>query len=497
MFGAGISLLDRSLEKMDAKNLLIIMSDQHNTKMLGCYGDPVVRTPNLDTLAKRGTLFTDAYTCSPVCIPARASFATGKYINQIGFWDNADPYDGSIPSWHHHLRDRDHYVVSIGKLHFRFAKDDNGFSEEIIPMHVIDGKGDAMGLVRDDLPVRGAAWKMAGMAGAGESSYTHYDREIAARSQVWLREEAPNHRDKPWVLFVSFVTPHYPLTAPPEYFYSYLDDPNLPWPKAYAEEERPDHPFVVDYATSFNFDTYFDDEQKVRRAVAGYYGLCSFMDEQVGKVLGALEDSGLADETRVAYTSDHGDNLGARGLWGKSTLYEETVNIPLILAGPDIPEEKVIGTPVSHVDFHPFILEAVGEPGDPDTPGISLFDLAAGTEPERTVLCEYHGMGSTAGAFMIRNGKYKYVHYVAYRPQLFDLDSDPEELRDLAEDPAFNDVLDDCEAKLRQICDPKDVDRRAKARQANLLEAAGGREAVIARGDLGFTPAPGTNPEFA
>ena len=106
-------------------------------------------------------------------------------------------------------------------------------------------------------------------------------------------------------------------------------------------------------------------------------------------------------------------------------------------------------------------------------------------------------MGSTAGAFMIRNGKYKYVHYVAYRPQLFDLDSDPEELRDLAEDPAFNDVLDDCEAKLRQICDPKDVDRRAKARQADLLEAAGGREAVIARGDLGFTPAPGTNPEFA
>jgi choline-sulfatase len=230
MFGAGISLLDRSLEKLDAKNLLIIMSDQHSNKMLGCYGHPMVRTPNLDALAGRGTLFTDAYTCCPVCIPARAAFATGKYIHQIAFWDNADPYDGSVASWHHYLRDQGHRVVSIGKLHFRSAEDDNGFSEEIIPMHVIDKKGDLMGLVREDLPVRGAAWKMAGMAGAGESSYTHYDREIAARAQVWLHEEAPKYRDKPWVLFVSFVTPHYPLTAPPEYYYAYLNDPDLPWP---------------------------------------------------------------------------------------------------------------------------------------------------------------------------------------------------------------------------------------------------------------------------
>jgi choline-sulfatase len=500
MFGAGISLLDRSLEKMDAKNLLIIMSDQHSNKMLGCYGHPMVRTPNLDALAGRGTLFTDAYTCCPVCIPARAAFATGKYIHQIAFWDNADPYDGSVASWHHYLRDQGHRVVSIGKLHFRSAEDDNGFSEEIIPMHVIDKKGDLMGLVREDLPVRGAAWKMAGMAGAGESSYTHYDREIAARAQVWLHEEAPKYRDKPWVLFVSFVTPHYPLTAPPEYYYAYLNDPDLPWPKAYGEDERPDHPFVAEYRASFNFDTYFDDERKVRQAIAGYFGLCTFMDEQVGKVLDALADSGLAADTRVAYTSDHGDNLGARGLWGKSTLYEETANIPLILAGPVIPEDRVIRTPVSHVDFLPFILEALGEATDEfrdaGCPGHSLFELAAGGEPERTVLCEYHAMGSTTGAFMIRWGRYKYVHYVAFRPQLFDLESDPEELHDLAQDPAFAGVIADCEAKVRDICDPEEVDRRAKARQADQLEAAGGREAVIARGDLGFTPAPGSNPEF-
>ena len=177
------------------------------------------KTPNLDRLAARGTRFTACWTPSPVCIPARASFATGKYIHQIGFWDNADPYDGSIPSWHHRLRAAGHRVVSIGKLHFRSDEDDTGFSEAIIPMHVVEGKGDLLGLIRDDLPVRGAAYKMARMAGPGESAYTQYDREIAARAQIWLHEEARKCREKPWVLFVSFVAPHYPLTAPPEHFY--------------------------------------------------------------------------------------------------------------------------------------------------------------------------------------------------------------------------------------------------------------------------------------
>src|SRR5437660_1599401 len=132
---------------MQPQNLLIIMSDQHSRNTMGCYGHPLVRTPNLDRLAARGTRFTACWTPSPVCIPARA--------------------------------------------------------------------------------------------------------------QVWLREEAPKYRDKPWVLFVSFVAPHYPLTAPPEHFYPYYNDPNLPMPRFYAAGERPDHPFVRDYARAFNFDDYF------------------------------------------------------------------------------------------------------------------------------------------------------------------------------------------------------------------------------------------------
>lgn len=485
---------------MEPKNLLIIMSDQHSRGLMGCYGHPLVLTPNIDRLAARGTRFTSCWTPSPVCIPARASFATGQYIHQIGFWDNADPYDGSIPSWHHHLRGAGHRVVSIGKLHFRSDEEDCGFSESIVPMHVIEGKGDLMGLIRDDLPVRGAAYKMARTAGPGESPYTQYDREIASRAQIWLHEEAPKYRDKPWVLFVSFVSPHYPLTAPPDHFYRYYDCPDLPKPRFYAPQERPDHPFIRDYAKAFNFDDYFKTNDDRRRAVAGYFGLCSFVDEQAGKVIDALADIGLTSETRIVYTSDHGDALGKRGLWGKSTLYEETCGVPLIVAGADFPEGKVVDTPCSLVDMYPFIIDSVGESGrqmvTPEHPGVSLMRLANGETPDRTVLSEYHGMGSTTGAFAIRHGQYKYIHYAKYRPQLFDLVNDPDEARDLSTDPQFVDVLKICERKLRALLSPEDVDARAKTRQAEQLELYGGRDAVIARGDLGFSPPPGINAEF-
>ena len=109
---------------MEPKNLLIIMSDEHNPKIMGCAGHPVIRTPNIDALARSGTRFASAYTTCPICVPARAAFAVGKYVHQIGYWDNADGYEGAIPSWHHRLRARGHEVVSIGKLHFRSAEDE-------------------------------------------------------------------------------------------------------------------------------------------------------------------------------------------------------------------------------------------------------------------------------------------------------------------------------------------------------------------------------------
>ena len=486
---------------MTPANLLIIMSDQHNRRMLGSYGNRIVATPNLDRLAMRGALFESAYTPSPVCVPARAAFATGKYVHQIGTWDNAMAYDGSIPSWHHLLRKSGRHVVSIGKLHFRSKDDDNGFSEEQIGMHIIDGEGDLLGLVRDeDMPKRGGSYKMARMAGPGESMYTTYDREIAARAQVWLRQEAGKHTQRPWIMFLSFVCPHFPLTAPPEHFYRYYDQ-ELPLPKLYERRHEPLHPYLEDYRKSFAYDEFFETPDMVKRAQAGYLGLCSFLDENIGKVLAALEAAGLADNTRVVYTSDHGDNLGARGLWGKSTMYEESVAVPLIVAGPELPTGVRAATTVSLLDLYPFIMASVGavspETVTPSHPGRCITNVLVAPQRDRVVFSEYHGMGSKTAAYMVRKERHKLVHYVDYEPQLFDLESDPEELADLARKPGAKLTLEDLTAELHRICDPDEVNRRARRDQQQLLARVGGKEFVIKRGDLGFSPPPGMPAQFS
>lgn len=477
--------------RFDTKlNVLVLMSDEHNPKFLGCGGHPFIETPNLDRLAKRGTRFTQAYTCSPICVPARASFATGRYVHQIGFWDNADGYDGSVPSWHHALRDAGHEVASIGKLHFRGQPgDDHGFCEEIIPMH-INGAGDLRGLIRErNMPVRNFGAMMAGLAGPGESTYTHYDRDIASKAQIWLAEHAAKPTDKPWVLFVSMVAPHFPLTAPPEWFYHYADM-DLPMPKLYALESRPHHPFADENARVLDWDTHFHTPNDVRRAIAGYSGLVSYMDEGVGRILGELERSGLVENTLVIYTSDHGDNLGARGLWGKCTLHEESAGVPMIIAGPGVAQGAVLTEPVSHVDCAVTILQAAGAPALPDANGQSLLDLAQGAAVVRPVISEYHAIASISGATMLRHGPWKYCYYVGMPPQLFNLLADPEELHDLAADPGHAQMLDECEHVLRANLDPEAVDRKAKRRQQELLESHGGRDAALAVQVPGYSRTP-------
>ena len=231
------------------------------------------------------------------------------------------PTTARIPSWHHLLRDRGHHVVSIGKLHFRSKDDDNGFSDEQIGMHISTAKEICWAsCATRTCPKRGGAYKMARMAGPGESMYTTYDREIAARAQVWLRQEAQAHGQAVGHVRL-FRVPAFSADRAAEHFYRYYDQ-ELPLPKLYERRHEPLHPYLEDYRKSFAYDEFFEIPDMVKRAQAGYLGLCSFLDENIGKVLAALEAAGLTDTTRVIYTSDHGDNLGARGLWGKSTMYE-------------------------------------------------------------------------------------------------------------------------------------------------------------------------------
>jgi choline-sulfatase len=482
-------------------NLLFILTDEHSRRVLGCYGNGMIRTPNLDRLAAGGVRFSDAYCNSPICVPSRAALATGRYPHRIRFWDNAIPYDGSIPSWHHRLKAAGHEVTAIGKLHFRTADDDNGFSEEIMPLHVVDGIGDPLGWLRDPLPVRKAALRLANDAGRGNSSYQDYDDNITAAAVDWLKARAASAGGKPWVLFVSLVCPHFPLIARGEW-YDLYPEADMPRPALYAEAERPNHPYVAAIRECQIYDKGFD-ETKLRRALAAYFGLVSFVDHNVGRLIDALAASGLADTTRVLYSSDHGDNLGTRGLWGKSTMYEESAGVPMILAGPGIARGLVCHEPVSLVDAFPTIVECVGatvHPDDRDLPGASLFEVARGTinsgSPSRTILSEYHAAGAATGAFMIRKGRFKYVYYAGMPPQLFDLDADPQEARDLGTDPGYTGLVAQCEAELRRVVDPDAADALAKADQRARIAAFGGREAIIARGSFGYSPAPGTKPVY-
>src|SRR5437667_3620371 len=252
---------------MKPANLLFIRSDEHSRRVLGCYGHAMVRTPNLDRLAARGLRFTDAYCNSPICVPSRAALATGQYVHRLRFWDNAIPYDGSIPSWGHRLSAAGHNATAIGKLHFRSAEDDNGFAEELIPLHVVDGIGDPLGLLRDPLPVRKAALRLANDAGRGNSTYQDYDDRITDAAVDWLRRRASIPRDKPWVLFVSLVCPHFPLIARPEWYDLYPGD-RLPRPALYEAAERgPDHPYIEAIRQCQVYDQAFD-EVKLRRALA-------------------------------------------------------------------------------------------------------------------------------------------------------------------------------------------------------------------------------------
>lgn len=472
-------------------NLLFIMSDEHSVKASGCYGHPIVKTPNIDRLAASGTRFVNAYTNCPICTPARAGFATGRYIHQIGNWDNAHPYTGEVPGWGHRLQDNCVPVISIGKLHYRNETDPTGFDEQVVPMHVRDGVGSLPGSVRDPLPVQGAK-ALAREIGPGPSSYSNYDLDITEKACHWLENVAPMQSDKPWMTFVSMVSPHFPMMAPQAFYDMYPVD-EIPMPKMHPAREGERHPWIDAFRNCIDSDHYFDDEKR-RIAIASYFGLCTFLDHNIGLVLKSLEKSGLADSTRIIYVSDHGENLGARGTWGKGTMYEESAAIPLIMTGPDVPEGKVVSTPVSLADFYPTILEAMGvEPNesDSDLPGASLYGFAQEPdELERAVFSEYHAAGADTASYMIRRGNFKYIHYVNYAPELFDLEADPEELNDLSLNPAHQSTLKEMEAELRRILDPEEVDRRAKADQAALVERHGGRE-VIMNTPAGATPTPG------
>ena len=458
-------------------NILLIMADELSTWGLGCYGSEVPRTPQIDRLAARSMRFDAAYTPSPICVPTRAAIASGRYLHEIGYWSSAEAYDGRVPSWGHRLRDAGIETVSIGKLHYRNGTDDTGFDRQIEPIHVPGGIGWVRGLLRKPLTDYDATAELAEMIGPGDSDYIQFDRCVVAEAENWLTDSA--REDRPWAAFVSFVSPHYPLIAPPE-FYDLYD------PKRFESEADPlpDHPVLRDLARFFDHDAYFTPETRgIGRA--GYFGLCSFLDAQVGRVLAALEAGGQAEETAIILTSDHGEMLGHRTIWGKSTMYEDSARVPLLIAVPgQAPAQRA--DPVSLIDLAPTICEFAAL--DDPAAGFSGRSLTAPPAPDRTVLSEYHDGGSPVGITMVRWRGWKYVHYAeGYPAQLFDLAADPDEREDLVDHQPKK--IAEARRRMAEFLDPEEVNARAHMDQARRVEELGGREALLAQPQWNFTPA--------
>ncbi len=471
------------------QNTIIIMTDEQSRDGVSCYGG-VARTPNIDQLAAMGTRFDTAYAPSPICVPSRASFQSGRYVNQHHCWSNAQPYSGEPPGWGHRLQQQGMETVSIGKLHYRSSEDNNGFDRELAATHVLNGEGWVFGLLRRQDHTPYDVRPFATHIGAGEDEYSEYDRTVRDKAVNWLKTEAKAKRDKPWTLFVSFLRPHYPLLCPKPFFDMYPPD-KIPKPRyaGYKSEYR--HPVLNALRSYYSYDDVFQEGEK-QIARASYFGLCSFVDSLIGDILKTLENSGHMSDTSIIFVSDHGEMNGHHGLWTKMTMHEHAVGIPMILAGASAPE-GVCKTPTSLVDIHQTVLEASGigeKETDESLPGQSLFKTASQPyDPHRAVISEYHDGGSITGFIMIREGKWKYIAYAGFAPQLFDLENDPFEENDLGLTDQHKDIRDHLHERLcNEFGDPEVISEAAFAEQAKRIKELGGIDAIHARKNFDHTP---------
>jgi choline-sulfatase len=273
-------------------NNLVIMTDEQDGLAMGCAGHPFVRSPHMDALAARGTRFAQAFTPSPICVPARAAFATGRWVHQIGYWDNAIGYDGRVPGWGHALQAAGQRVESIGKLHYANAEAPTGFDHQHLPLHLADGVGQVWGSVRDPMPDEPRPSRLFQELGPGQSRYNDYDIASADAAVHWLQERAAQADDSPWTLYVGLVAPHFPLVVP-QRFLDHIDMAALPPPRLHPQDGHARHPWVQRHADFYDCDAELGTPQRRRLALACYYALIEFIDEQIGSILGALRIGGL------------------------------------------------------------------------------------------------------------------------------------------------------------------------------------------------------------
>jgi choline-sulfatase len=447
-------------------NLLVIMSDEHAPQLSGAYGHPLVRTPGLDRLAAGGVLFENAYCNSPICVPSRMSFMTGRYVHHIGSWDNATPLASDIPTWAHLVRAAGYDAVLAGKQHFIGPDQLHGFRAQLArDLHA--ERRHPIFAWDDGTPAAPAPWPGLERARPGITEEIEVDDAVEAAALAYLRD--PARRGQPWALNVSFIAPHFPLIVPQRFWDLYspeaVDLPAIP-PGHLAGQ----HPVYRRMRRMFGLVDF--PAELVRRGRAAYYALVTYLDEKIGHLLDALEETGQRDNTLVVYLSDHGEMAGEHGMWRKSNFYEQSARVPLILAWPGrLPAGRRVRETVSLVDLVATLAEVAGAPRVGPLDGDSLLALARGEAPgwKDEAFAEMLAHGVARPIAMLRRGRYKLNYSLDDPPELYDLEDDPGEFRDLAADPAYRETVEGLRARLLAGWDPVAIERRVRQSQRERL----------------------------
>ncbi len=453
---------------MTKPNILIIMVDQLNGTLFPDGPADWLHAPNLKKLAAKSTRFANAYTASPLCAPARASFMSGQLPSRTGVYDNAAEFTSSIPTYAHHLRRAGYQTCLSGKMHFVGPDQMHGLEERL----TTDIYPADFGWTPDyRKPGERIAWwyhNMGSVTGAGVAEITNqmeYDDEVAHFAKMKLYDLSRGADDRPWCLTVSFTHPHDPYVARKKYWDLYEDCAHLmpeigpiPYVDQDAHSQR-----ILDANDRDNFNITDDHIKRARRA---YFANISYIDDKVGEILQTLEDT--RQEATILFVSDHGDMLGERGLWFKMSFFEGASRVPLMICAPEM-TAGLNSTPVSSVDILPTLCDLAGVDMSeimPWTDGQSIVSLGQGAERSEPVAMEYAAEGSYAPLVSLRYGKWKFNRCALDPDQLFDLDADPHELTNLAEVPAHKGTIDQLRAKSEARWDLAAYDAAVRHSQA-------------------------------
>ncbi|CAN5286401.1 choline-sulfatase [soil metagenome] len=457
----------------DRPHILVLMVDQLSALFLRAYGHAVTKTPAIDGLAQDGVAFENADTPSPLCAPSRASFMTGLLQTRTGVYDNSAEFASSIPTFAHYLRLEGYRTCMRGKMHFVGPDQLHGF-EERLTTDVYPGD---FGWTPDwSRPGERVDWwyhNMTSVKQAGIAEVTNqleYDDEVAFHAVRRLYDYARYEGDDPLLLCVSFSHPHDPYVARQRHWDLYTDDEiDLPAAPALPQERLDAHSRRL-WTDCAICDTEIT-EKDIRASRHGYYASLSYVDERIGEVLAALGACALSGDTVVIFTSDHGDFLGEHGLFYKMSFREHSARVPLIVHAPGRFGARRVREPVSLADLTPTLAD-LARPGLSDelalpVDGRSLVPLLEGAAENvnATVAGEYLAESALAPMVMLRRDRWKLIHTPSDPDQLFDLESDPLELVNLADSTEHASVLRELREEVARRWDLDAIERDVRQSQ--------------------------------